>query len=254
MRMVRNARPVSVVVGGTLVVAGSVGLWLAAMLQDDPGNGRRVLLIFIAAVTAVIQGMMLLSWNLRSRTMVLMLAQPADALPGILPFAVLVSATVALPELADPTNPALWIAVLMLCAAVLAVVPVEKAALSEVPPLRRGRFLDWLRWQNFGAGSLFSSVLFTAIFFTEPLRVDAFTPVIVVLAFAQATVSIWRITEHRQLSKAGVHLSALQISWLRVIHISRGHDDAVKELRTMLPKISSMQADTIIENLYRTEE
>jgi hypothetical protein len=46
----------------------------------------------------------------------------------------------------------------------------------------------------------------------------------------------------------------LQISWLRAIHVSRGHELAAKELRAMYPKISAMQADTIIENLYRAEE
>lgn len=148
----------------------------------------------------------------------------------------------------------LWMAALLLASAAMSVVPVEKAAPSEIPPLRPGRYLDWLRWQNFGAGTLLISFLFSALYFSYPLKSDAFAPLIVVLALAQATVSIWRIIEQRQVSKSGVHLSGLQISWLRVIHIRRGHEAAVRELRTMYPKIGPLQADSIIENLYRTEE
>jgi hypothetical protein len=143
---------------------------------------------------------------------------------------------------------------LLLAAAAVSVVPAKQAALLEIPPLRPGRYLDWLRWQNFGAGTLLLSILVPVMFLSYPLQSHAFAPLIVVLALAQATVSVWRIIEHRQLSKAGVHLSGLQISWLRVIHIKRGHEAAVKELRTMYPKISPLHAETIIENLYRTEE
>jgi hypothetical protein len=76
---------------------------------------------------------------------------------------------------------------------------------------------------------------------------------IILLALAQATVSVWRIIEQRQFSKVAVRLSSLRINWLRVIHVSRGHEAAVKELHTMYPKIGPMQADVIIENLYRAE-
>ena len=107
---------------------------------------------------------------------------------------------------------------------------------------------------EFRRGTLLISFLFSALYFSYPLKSDAFAPLIVVLALAQATVSIWRIIEQRQVSKSGVHLSGLQISWLRVIHIRRGHEAAVRELRTMYPKIGPLQADSIIENLYRTEE
>ena len=51
-----------------------------------------------------------------------------------------------------------------------------------------------------------------------------------------------------------MRLSGLQISWLRVIHIRRGHEAAVRELRTMYPRIGPWYADAVIENLYRTEE
>lgn len=54
---------------------------------------------------------------------------------------------------------------------------------------------------------------------------------IIVLALAQATVSVWRIIEQRQFSKVAVRLSS----------------------HTMYPKIGPMQADIIIENLYRAE-
>ena len=142
---------------------------------------------------------------------------------------------------------------LLLGSTVISVMPAEKAALSEIPPLRRGRFADWLRWQNFGVGSLWISGFFTASFFFESRRPYAFAPLIVVLALAQAALSVWQIIEHRQFSKVGVRLSGLQINWLRVIHVSRGHEAAVKELRTMYPKMGPALADTIIENLYRAE-
>ena len=132
--------------------------------------------------------------------------------------------------------------------------PAEKAALSEAPALRSVGFLDWLRWQNFGAGTLLTSILFTAMHVASLPRLDALTPLIGLLALAQATVSVWRIIEHHQVSKSGVRLPGMRISWLRAIHVSRGHEAAAKELRAMYPKVSSMQADTIIENLHRAEQ
>jgi hypothetical protein len=254
MRVVRNPRTVSVMVGGALVIVGCLAMWHAATLSMGPEDARSIGFSFFFAVFALIRGVVILAWHRRSKPMALMRIQAADALPAILPLAVLASTLLAVPELADPARPYLWMAGLLLGSAAISIAPAEQAALSEIPPLRPGRYLDWLRWQNFGAGTLLLSILFTVMFFSYPLQSDAIAPLIVVLALAQAAVSVWRIIEHHQLSKAGVPLSGLQISWLRVIHIKRGHEAAVKELRTMHPKISPLHADTIIENLYRTEE
>jgi hypothetical protein len=254
MRVVSKPKRVSVMVGGALVVVGCLGVWHAAILSVGPGEGRRIGLSFFFAIFALVRGVVILSWNHRSEPMVLMRVQAADALLGILPMAFFASSLPSVPELADPAQPYLWMAGLLLASATISVAPAEQAALLEIPPLRPGRYLDWLRWQNFGAGTLLLSILVTVMFFSYPLQSYAFAPLIVGLALAQATVSVWRIIEHRQLSKAGLRLSGLQISWLRVIHIKRGHEAAVKELRTMYPKISPLHAETIIENLYRTEE
>jgi hypothetical protein len=180
--------------------------------------------------------------------------QAADAILGILPAAVFGSIFVARPEILDPARPPFWLLGLFLGSIAIAVVPAEKVLLSEVPPLRSVGFLDWLRSQNFGVGTLLFSILLTALYFTSPLRLDALTPLVVVLAFAQAMVSIWRIVEQRHFSKAGPRLSGTQIVWLRAIHVNQGHEAAVKELRAIYPKISTTHAETVIENLYRTEE
>lgn len=258
MRVAKKPKRVSVMVGGALVITGCLGIWHAATLSNGPENGRSIVMSFFLAIFALVRGIVLLSWNHRSEPMVLMRMQAADALQGILPLAFfassLVSVAVHAPELADPAQPYLWMASLLLASAAISTVPAEQEALLEIPSLRPGRYLDWLRWQNFGAGTLLFSILVTVLFFSDPLQSYAFAPLIVMLALAQATVSVWRIIEQRQVSKAGVRLSGLQISWLRVIHIKRGHEAAVKELRMMYPKISPLHADTIIENLYRTEE
>lgn len=254
MRVVQNAKPVSVAVGATLVLAGCLGVWLAALLQAGLDRPRSTVFSVLFAAAAVVQGVLILSWDRRSKPMSLVRAQASDALPGILPAAMFGSAILSVPEFADPANPALWFGGVILASFAISVVPTETAALSEVPPLRSVGFLDWLRWQDFGAMTLLVSVAFTATYLWSEPRLDALTPLIVVLALVQATVSVWRIIEHRQCAKTGVRLSGMQISWLRAIHVSRGHEAAAKELRAMYPKISSMQADTIIENLYRAEE
>ncbi len=255
MRVMRHPKPVSVAAGGVLVIAGCFGVWLAARLQAEQENARLIVFTILFAAAAVIRGVVILSWDRRSKPTALLRAQAADTLPVILPLTVTVPGIISVPDLADPANPALWLAGLFLVSAAISVVPAEKAALSEVPPLRSAGFLNWLRWQDFGAGTLLLSILLTATYFLSyPPRFDAFAPLIVVLALAQATVSVWRIIEHHQFSKAGVRLSGLQISWLRVIHVNRGHEAAAKELRAMYPKTSSMQADTIIENLHQAKE
>ncbi|MDQ0031487.1 hypothetical protein [Arthrobacter bambusae] len=254
MRVIRHAKAVSTVAGATLVLEGCAWLWLATTAPPGPGNVRIVLLSFGAAVGAMIWGVVMLTWRLWPKPMVLVRAQAADVFPLILPIAVLVSGFLSVPEIADPARPYLWMGGLLLGSGAISVASPEKAALSEVPPLRPGRFLDWLRWQNFGAGTLWLSILFTATFFFDLRRSGAFAPLIIVLALAQATVSVWFIIEHRQFSKVGVRLSGLQINWLRVIHVSRGHEAAVKELRTMYPKMGPALADAIIENLYQTQE
>ncbi|WP_284983079.1 hypothetical protein [Arthrobacter sp. efr-133-TYG-118] len=253
MRVVRNAKPVSIVAGSALLVEGCAGMWLAATAPAGPENGRIVLFSFFYAVVALIWGVVMLSWRLWSKPMVLVRAQVADAFPLVLPIAVFVSGFLSVPEIADPFRPYLWMGCLLLGSVAISVATPENATLSEVPPLRPGHFLDWLRWQNFGAGSLWVSIFFTASFFLDSRQSGVFTPLIIVLALAQATVSVWRIIEHRQFSKVGVRLSGLQINWLRVIHVSRGHEAAVKELRTMYPKIGPALADTTIENLYRAD-
>lgn len=256
MRVVSKPKQVSVMAGGALIVVGCLGIWHAAILSVGPGEGRSIVLSFFLAIFVLVRGVVILSWNRRSEPTVLMRMQAADALLGILPLAFFASSLLSMPvpELTDPAQPYLWMAGLLLASAAISVAPAEQAALLEIPPLRPGRYLDWLRWQNFGAGTLLLSILVPVMYFSYPLQSYAFAPLIVVLALAQATVSVWRIIEHRQLSKTGVHLSGLQISWLRVIHIKRGHEAAVKELRTMYPKISHLHAETTIENLYRTEE
>lgn len=253
MRAIRNAKPVSIVAGSTLVLEGCVGMWLAARAPAGPENAKIVLLSFFYGAVALIWGVVILSWRFWSKPMVLMRRQVADALPAVLPLVVVSSPLLSASGFSDPANPSLWMGGLLLASAAISVVPAEKAPLLEIPPLRPGHFLDWLRWQNFGAGSLWVSGFFTATYFCDSRRLDALTPLIIVLALAQATVSVWRIIEQRQFSKVAVRLSSLQINWLRVIHVSRGHEAAVKELRTMYPKIGPTQADIIIENLYRAE-
>lgn len=254
MRVVQNAKPASVVAGGTLVLVGCLGVWLAVMLQAEQDRPRSTVFSVLFAAAAVVQGVLILSWDRRSKPMVLMRAQASDALPGILPVAMFGSAILSVPEFADPANPTLWFGAVILASFAISVVPAEKAALSEVPSLRSLGVLDWLRWQDFGAMTLLLSLLFTAMYLSSEPRLDVLTPVVFVLALAQATVSVWRIIEHRRCAKAGVRLSGMQISWLRAIHVSRGHEAAARELRAMYPRISAMQADTIIENLYRAEE
>ncbi|MFF2296895.1 hypothetical protein [Arthrobacter sp. NPDC058127] len=253
MRVIRNAKAISIVAGSALVLEGCAGMWLAAAAPPGPENGRIVLLSFLYAVGALILGVVMLTWRYWSKPMVLVRAQVADAFPLILPIAVLVPGLLSVPEIADPARPYLWLGGLLLASTVISIATPENATLREIPPLRTGHFLDWLRWQNFGAGSLGASFLFTAAFFFDSHQHGDFTPLIIVLALAQATVSVWRIIEHRQFSKIGVRLSGLQINWLRVIHVSRGHEAAVKELRTMYPKIGPTLADTTIENLYRAD-
>lgn len=254
MRVLRNPKPVALTAGGALLIAGCLSIWHAAILSMGAEDGRSIVMSFFFAIFALVRGIVILSWNHRSEPMALMRMQAADALQGILPLAFFAATLQSLPELADPAQPYIWMAGLLLASAAISVAPVEQAALLEIPPLRPGHYLDWLRWQNFGAGTLLLSILVTGMFFSYPPQSQAFAPLIVVLALAQAIVSVWRIIEHRQLSKSGLRLSGLQISWLRVIHIRRGHEAAVKELRTMYPKISSLHADAVIESLYRTEE
>jgi hypothetical protein len=85
MRVVRNAKTVSVVAGGVLVVAGCLGVWLAAKLQAGQEGARVIVFTVLFAAAAVIQGVVILSWDRRSKPMALMRAQAADTLPVILP-------------------------------------------------------------------------------------------------------------------------------------------------------------------------
>ncbi|UKA57954.1 hypothetical protein [Arthrobacter sp. FW306-2-2C-D06B] len=212
MRAIRNAKPVSIVAGSTLILEGCVGMWLAATAPAGPGNDKIVLLSFFYGAVALIWGVVILSWRFWSKPMVLMRRQVVDVLPAILPLAVVSLPLLSGRGFSDPANPSLWMGGLLLASAAISVVPAEKAALLEIPPLRPGHFLDWLRWQNFGASSLWVSGFFTATYFFDSRRLDAFTPLIIMLALAQATVSVWRIIEQRQFSKVAVRLSNLQIN------------------------------------------
>ncbi|MGA7207123.1 MAG: hypothetical protein WBX27_21125, partial [Specibacter sp.] len=251
MRMVRKAKAVSLVVGGGLTAAGCLGLGLAALLAGREEDGRNVWFALLPAVVALIIGLNILTYDRRSKPSVLMRMQMADVLPGLLPVTVFASIMLSMPRLADPARPYLWVALLLVGSLAISVVPAERAVRPEIPKLRPGQYLDWLRRQNFGAGTLLFSIAVTAMYFTNPGRVSALTPLVVVLATAQAAVSVWRIIEHLTFAKSGVRLSGLQISWLRAIHVQQGHEAAVLELRTMCPKIGPADADSVIENLHR---
>lgn len=254
MRVIRNAKPVSIAAGGVLVVVGCLGWWHAAVLWDGQANDRAAVFTAMLATLVIVQGAIILSWDRRSKPTVLMRAQAVDALPAALPVTVFGSAVFAEPAIANVASPSLWLACLLLASVAISVVPAEKELLSEVPPLRSVGFLDWLRWQNFGAITLLQAIFFSLLYFSGSLRHDAVTPLVAMLAVVQAAVSIWRIVEHRQFSKAGARLSGMQIIWLRAVHVHSGHEAAVKELRAMYPKIGSSHADYVIENLYQTEE
>ncbi|MDQ1058480.1 hypothetical protein QFZ23_002381 [Arthrobacter globiformis] len=203
---------------------------------------------------AFIQGCIILFWDRRSTPTVLMRPQPADMLLALLPAAVIGSVFAAVAELWDPASPPIWSLVLFLSSLALSVKPAESALRSEVPPLNSMSFLDWMRSQNFGIGTLLIAIWFTAMYLTTPLTIDALTPLIITLALAQGAVSIWRIVEQHHMSKRGLRLSGMHIIWLRAIHVNQGHEAAVMELRAMYPKIGTTHAERVIENLYQTEE
>ncbi|HKU31258.1 MAG TPA: hypothetical protein VJQ60_12280 [Arthrobacter sp.] len=254
MKVIRNAKRVSVVGGGVAVVASGLGLWRSAVLLNEQEIGRATALTAMLAAWAFIQGWVILLWDRRSTPTVLMRLQAADILGVILPVAVLGSSFVALPEVRDLASPLFWLLILAFGSTSLSVKPAASAPLSEIPPLHSMGFLDWVRIQNFGTGSLFIAVLFTLMYLTSPLKVDAWTPFVIAIALAQAYVSIWRIVEQHQMSKAGLRLSGMQITWLRAMHVNQGENAAVKELRLMYPKIGTSHAVRVIENLYRTQE
>ena len=116
--------------------------------------------------------------------------QAADAILAILPAAVIGSLFVSLPEIRDPARPPFWSLLLFLGSMALSVRPAENALLSEDPRMGSVGFPDWVRSQNFEVGSLLVAMLFTGMYVTSPLRVDALTPLIIVLALAQGAVSI----------------------------------------------------------------
>ncbi|MFY9636133.1 MAG: hypothetical protein WAL27_15535 [Cellulosimicrobium cellulans] len=245
----------SVIGGGVVVVAASLGLWRAAMLLDEQEDSVRSAAFTAGfAAMAFIQGCIILFWDRRSTPSVLMRPQAADAILAILPAAVIGSLFVAVPEIRYPANPPFWSLILFLSSMAITAKPAETALLSEVPPLGSLRFLDWVRSLDFGVGTLFAAILLTGMYFTFPVRVDALTPLIIMLALAQAVVSIWRIVEQHQFSKTGPRLSGLQVIWLRAVHVNQGHGAAVKELRAMYPKIGTTHAERAIEDLYQTEE
>jgi hypothetical protein len=72
MRVDRNAKTVSVVAGGVRVVAGCLGVWLAAKLQAGQEGARVIVFTVLFAAAAVIQGVVILSWDRRSKPMALM--------------------------------------------------------------------------------------------------------------------------------------------------------------------------------------
>src|SRR5690349_3483630 len=107
------------------------------------------------AAVAFIRGFVILFWDRRSTPSALMRPQAADALIAILPVVVVLSFVVAVPEVRDPASPALWLLILVLASATISVKPAKTASLLEIPPLRSMNFLDWVRIQNFGTGTLF---------------------------------------------------------------------------------------------------
>lgn len=254
MRVIRNAKRVSVLAGGFVVIAAGFALWRAAVILDENENARVAASTAGFAGMAFIQGCVILFWNRRSTPTVLMRPQPADLLLALLPAAITASIFGALPELRDLASPPFWTLALFLCSLAISVRPAESALLSEVPPLGSMSFSDWLRFQNFGTGTLVIAFWVTAIYLITPLNVDAWTPVVITLALAQGSVSIWRIVEQHQMSKRGLRLSGMQIIWLRATHVNQGHEAAVRELRVMYPKISSTHAERVIENLHQAKE
>lgn len=254
MRVIRNAKRVSVLGGGIVIVASGLGLWRTAALLNQQQIGRVTALTGMFAAWLFIQGCVILLWDRRSTPTVLMRPQPADALWAILPAAAFGSLLAPLPEARDPANLPFWLLILAVGSMTLSVKPAESAPLSEIPPLRSMGFLDWVRIQNFGTGSLFIAVWFTVMYLTSALRTDAWTPLVVTVALVQGAVSIWRMVEQHQMSKAGLRLSGMQITWLRAMHVNQGEGAAVKELRLMYPKIGTTYAERVIENLYRTHE
>ncbi len=73
MRAIRNAKPVSIVAGSTLILEGCVGMWLAATAPAGPGNDKIVLLSFFYGAVALIWGVVILSWRFWSKPMVLII-------------------------------------------------------------------------------------------------------------------------------------------------------------------------------------
>ncbi|WP_461186777.1 hypothetical protein [Arthrobacter sp. Z4-13] len=254
MRVIRNAKRVSVLGGGIVVIAAGFCLWQAAVLLNENANGRVAAFTAGFAAMAIIQGCVILFWDRRSSPTVLMRPQLADAFLAVFPAAVVGSVFAAVPELRDPGSPPFWSLVLFLSSLAISVKPAESALLAEVPPMESMSFLDWMRSQDFGMGTLLIVIWFTVLYLITPLRADAWTFLIFTLGFAQAMVSIWRIAEQHQMSKRGLRLSGMQIVWLRAIHVNQGHEAAVKELHIMYPKIGATHAERVIENLYQTEE
>ncbi|CAM3229367.1 hypothetical protein PSET11_00902 [Arthrobacter ulcerisalmonis] len=143
---------------------------------------------------------------------------------------------------------------LVLGSTVLSVQPADRARLLEIPRLGSVSFPDWVRSMEFGLSTLVLAILFMTTYFISPFRNDVLTPVIAVLALVYVSLSIWRIVEKYQVSKAGPSLSQMQIIWLRAIHVNQGHEAAIKELRSINPKMGTTQAERVVENLYRAED
>ncbi|MFF1880199.1 hypothetical protein ACFVVC_01855 [Pseudarthrobacter sp. NPDC058196] len=254
MRVIRNAKRVSVLGGGVVVVAAGIGLWRAAVLLNGNSHSRAAGLTFVFASAAFIQGCVILLWDRRSTPSALMRPQAADALMAIFPLTVAGAFFLPLPEVRDPASPPFWLLLLALCSMTLSVKPADSAPLSEIPPLHSMNFVDWIRIQNFGARTLVITIWLTVLYLSSSLRVDTWTPLVIAVAIVHAAVSIWRLVEQHQMSKTGLQLSGMQIIWLRAVHVSQGQAAAIKEFRVMYPKIGITQAERVIENLYRTQE
>lgn len=250
MRVIRHAKRVSVVWGGLVVIAGGFGLWRAAVLLNEPEPGRVAALTGIFAAVAFIQGFIILLWDRRSTPSALVRPQAADALVAVLPVVVIVPSLAALPEVRDPAGSPFWLLILALGSMTVSVMPARTAHVSEIPPLRSMKFLDWVRIQNFGAGTLFIAVWCVVLYLVSPPGVDTWLPLVITVAAAQAGVSMWRMVEQHHLSRTGLRLRATQVIWLRAVHTNLGHSAAVRELRLMYPKIGTAHAERVIEGLY----
>ncbi|WP_139006181.1 hypothetical protein [Arthrobacter crystallopoietes] len=111
----------------------------------------------------------------------------------------------------------------------------------------RTPLVDRLRQEDFGIGTLVPALLLMLI--ASEAEPDWSAALAWVFALTMAGISVWRIFEHRRVRKEGLTLPPMQLEWLQSVRVSKGHEEAVAELRRLYPKIGRIQADEIIERL-----